>query len=184
MTPGWDCAMDAVWAGMKTLISYISTRVHGWLGTSTVSSDILKGSALNSRHKISVSHVVNRCAVYPHFVPFTEHRQSRFSIIPNDKWAFCYWSAANLYPTLLKPNGLQPTRLICPWDFPGNNSGVGCHFLLQGIFPTQGSNPHLLHWQAGSLSRSQQTSCTVIVKVAQSCPILCDPTDYIAHGIL
>ena len=41
-----------------------------------------------------------------------------------------------------------------PWDFPGENTGVGCHFLLQGIFSTQGSNPHLLrvwHWQADSL---------------------------------
>ena len=34
--------------------------------------------------------------------------------------------------------------------FPGKNTGVGCHFLLQGIFPAQGLNPHLLHWQAGS----------------------------------
>ena len=33
----------------------------------------------------------------------------------------------------------------CPWDFPGKNTGVGCHFLLQGIFLTQGSNLHLLH---------------------------------------
>ena len=32
-----------------------------------------------------------------------------------------------------------------PWDFPGKNTGVGCHFLLQGIFPTQGSNPGLPH---------------------------------------
>ena len=31
-----------------------------------------------------------------------------------------------------------------PWDFPGNNTGVGCHFLLQGISPTQGLNPSLL----------------------------------------
>ena len=41
-----------------------------------------------------------------------------------------------------------------PWDFPGKNIGVGCYFLLQGIFPTQESNPCLLHlwpWQAGSL---------------------------------
>ena len=44
----------------------------------------------------------------------------------------------------------------CPWDFTGNNTGVGCHFLLQGIFPTQGSNLHLLrcrqilyHWATG-----------------------------------
>ena len=38
--------------------------------------------------------------------------------------------------------------------FPGMNMGVGCHFRLQGIFPTQGLNPgllHLLHWQADSL---------------------------------
>ncbi|MGE2757601.1 hypothetical protein, partial [Escherichia coli] len=47
-------------------------------------------------------------------------------------------------------------RLLCPWDFPGKNTGVGCHFLLQGIFPTQGSNPHLLHWQVDSLPLSHQ----------------------------
>ena len=38
------------------------------------------------------------------------------------------------------PYGLQPTRLLRPWDFPGKNTGVGCHFPLQGIFPTQGLN--------------------------------------------
>ena len=45
----------------------------------------------------------------------------------------------------LQPHGLQPTRLLRPWDSPGQNTGVGCHFLLQGIFPTQGSHPGLLH---------------------------------------
>ena len=35
--------------------------------------------------------------------------------------------------------------LLHPWDFPGNSTGVDCHFLLQGIFPTQGLNPGLLH---------------------------------------
>ena len=34
-------------------------------------------------------------------------------------------------------------QALCPWDYPGKNTGVGCHFLLQGIFPTQGLNPHL-----------------------------------------
>ena len=43
----------------------------------------------------------------------------------------------------LQPHGLLPSRLLCPWDFPGKNTAVGCHFLLQGIFPTQGSNPGL-----------------------------------------
>ena len=49
----------------------------------------------------------------------------------------------------LQPHGVQPARLLCPWNFPGKNTGVGCHFLLQGVFPTQGSSPHLLsllHW--------------------------------------
>ena len=44
--------------------------------------------------------------------------------------------------------------LLCPWHFSGKNIGVCCHFLLQGIFLTRGSNPclwHLLHWQADSL---------------------------------
>ena len=51
----------------------------------------------------------------------------------------------------LWPHGLQHTRLLCPWDFPGKNTGVGCHFLLQGFFPTWRLNPHLLYWQADSL---------------------------------
>ena len=41
-------------------------------------------------------------------------------------------------------NCFWPYRLLCPWDFPGKNTGVGCHFLFQGIFPTQRSNPGLL----------------------------------------
>ena len=47
-------------------------------------------------------------------------------------------------------------------DFPGKNTGVGCHFLLQGIFPTQGSNPYLLHWQWNSTLSSVQISCSVM----------------------
>ena len=39
---------------------------------------------------------------------------------------------------------LKPPRLLSPWDFPGKNTGVGCRFLLQGIFPTQGSNRDLM----------------------------------------
>ena len=49
-----------------------------------------------------------------------------------------------------RPHGLQPTRLLHPWDFPGKSTGVGCHCLLQKIFPNQGLNSHLLHWQADS----------------------------------
>ena len=54
----------------------------------------------------------------------------------------------------LQPHELHRSRLLCPWDSPGKNTQVGCRAPLQGIFPTQGSNPHLsrlLHSQAGSL---------------------------------
>ena len=45
----------------------------------------------------------------------------------------------------------SPTRLLCPWNFPGKNTAVDCHFLLQGIFLTQGLNLCLLHCHADSL---------------------------------
>ena len=51
----------------------------------------------------------------------------------------------------LRPTGPYPTRFFCPWNFPGRNTGVGCHALLQGIFPTQESNWCLLYWQADYL---------------------------------
>ena len=56
----------------------------------------------------------------------------------------------------LRPYSLQPARLLCQWDFPGKNTGVGCHFpsFLQGIFLIQRLSPcllHLLHWQVDSL---------------------------------
>ena len=44
----------------------------------------------------------------------------------------------------LGPLGLQPARFLCPWDFPGKNTRVGCHFLLQGIFPNTGTEPKSL----------------------------------------
>ena len=57
------------------------------------------------------------------------------------KWK---WSRSVVSDSL-RPHGLGPTRLLPPWDSPGKTTGVDCHFLLQGIFPTQGSNPGLPH---------------------------------------
>ena len=62
--------------------------------------------------------------------------------------SMAYWSKKVLVMQsclTLRSHGLQLTRLLCPWDFPGKDTGVSCHFLLQGIFPTQGLNPGLLH---------------------------------------
>ena len=54
----------------------------------------------------------------------------------------CHFSCVRLCLT----QGLQPAMLLCPWDSPGKNTRVGYHApLLQGIFPTQESNPHLLY---------------------------------------
>ena len=57
----------------------------------------------------------------------------------------CCCSVTKSCLTLLQPHRLHPARLLCPWDFPDNNTGVGYHFLFQGIFLTQRSNLHLLN---------------------------------------
>ena len=79
---------------------------------------------------------------------------------------------------LLGPHGLQPIRLLCTWDSPGKNTGVGCHALLQGIFPTQGWIPCLLcllHWPGGSLPLAP--SCCPIEPEYSSQPFY-PPYDY------
>ena len=74
----------------------------------------------------------------------------------------CY--VASVVSDSVRPYRRQPTRLCCPWDSPGKNTGVGCHFLLQCMKVKSES------------------------EVAQSCPTLCDPVDCSppgssAHGI-
>ena len=65
------------------------------------------------------------------------------------------WARSVVF-TSVQTHGLQSARLLCPWNFPDKNAGVGCHFLLQGTFWTQGSNLHLPHWQPDSLPLSHQ----------------------------
>ena len=67
----------------------------------------------------------------------------------------CWWCLiAKSYLTLFWPYALLPARVLCLWDLPGKNTAVGCHFLIQGLFQTQGLNPHLLHWQVDTLPLS------------------------------
>ena len=54
----------------------------------------------------------------------------------------CVLSCVQLFST---PWTVARQAPLCPWDFPSQNTGVGCHVFLQGIFPTQGLNPCLLH---------------------------------------
>ena len=80
----------------------------------------------------------------------------------------CAWSLSRVWLC-----GLQPARLLCLWDSIGNNTGVGCHALLQGIFPPQGLNPCflcLLHWQAGSLPPAPPGKPIQFLKLRSWCP--------------
>ena len=79
----------------------------------------------------------------------------------NGSWDTVWGLSHSVVSISLQPYGLQPTRLHCPWDVPGTNTRVGCHALLQGIFPTQELNLCLLcllHQQTDSLPLSHQGS--------------------------
>ena len=51
-----------------------------------------------------------------------------------------YMPSRSVVYNSLRPHGMQASMLFRPWDFPGKNTAVGCYFLPQGIFPTQGLN--------------------------------------------
>ena len=74
--------------------------------------------------------------LYPEGMKDTEGIQTKEQKNKTISWM---WSRS------VMSHSLRPTRVLCPWDFPGNSTGVDCHFLLQGIFPTQWSNPDLPH---------------------------------------
>ena len=71
----------------------------------------------------------------------------RSSLADSDMYMACVCVCSVMFDSL-QLHGLQPARLFHLWNFPGKDTGVGYHFLLQGIFLSQGSN---LHWQADSL---------------------------------
>jgi len=83
---------------------------------------------------------------------------------------------------LFMPPGLYSTRLLYSWNFPGKNTGAGCHFLLQGIFLAQGLNPcllHLLHWQVGSLPLCHlRNNCQYSVGLIKSIVITNKPNSF------
>ena len=64
---------------------------------------------------------------------------------------------------LCDPMDSSLQQALCPWDFLGESTGVGCHFLLQGIFPTQASNPGLPHCRQMLYCLSHQGSPIFIV---------------------
>ena len=74
-------------------------------------------------------------------------KQETISIVHGTRVKFDDWKwkwSCSVMSDSLRSHGLLSPRLLCPRDFPGKSIGVGCNFLLQGIFLTQGSNPGLL----------------------------------------
>ena len=100
----------------------------------------------------SIPHIL-----FPVAIRTTENTEKQLGRWPHDGQAweltFVFVLCAQLScPTLSDlMNCSLPGSSLGQWDFPGKNTGVGCHFLLQGIYPAQRSNPHLLHWQEDSL---------------------------------
>ena len=97
-----------------------------------------------------------------------EHKRSRYHAIRLFDWqvttcltlACCPWKwSHSVVSDSLWPCGLQPPRLLRPWNSPGKSTGVGCHFLLQWILPTQGSNLGLPHCRQMLHPLSHQRSC-------------------------
>ena len=79
---------------------------------------------------------------------------------PYDVWDFTSPVCINclVVPDSLLPQGLEPARLLCPWDSPSKNTGVGCHPLLQGVFLTQVLSPGLLLFRQTLYRLSHQGS--------------------------
>ena len=72
------------------------------------------------------------------FKNFQDLLPSYFQICNRVLLSVCVCVTLSVVSDSLQPHGLKPARLLCPWDFPGKNIGEGCHFLLQGIFLSQG----------------------------------------------
>ena len=86
-------------------------------------------------------------------------------------------------------DSLRPHRVYSPWNSPGQNTGVGSCSLLQGIFPTQGSNPGLPHYRRILYCLSHQSRPRILEwvhfsSVAQSSLTLCNPMDCSTPGLL
>ena len=93
----------------------------------------------------------------------------------------CVCLVAQSCPNLCDPMDCNLPGSFVHGDSPGKKTGVGCHTLFQGIFPTQRSNPGISHcrWILYQLSHTKNTGvgAAAAAKSLQSCPTLCDPID-------
>ena len=130
--------------GAPTLTSQES---HGWECSWPLSLSFRQATVFSFVQVLKLSSSLNQihARIYLHVF--------RYACV----WCCCF--THSVMPDSLQPHGLKPTRFLYSWDFPSKNTRVGCHFLLQGIFLTQGS-PTL---QVDSLPLSHQGNPYVCV---------------------
>ena len=93
-----------------------------------------------------------------HWQLFTQHLLCIYNYLHDIYIVLGIIVSHSVVSSSLRFHGLQAAKLLCPWNFPGKNTGVGSHSLLQGIFLTQGSNLGLLHGRQILYSLSYQGS--------------------------
>ena len=118
--------------GASASASVLSMSIQGWfpLGLTGWISVATQGTLKNLLQHHSLKASVLQCSAF-------------FMVQLSLGMCSVFW-VTSVMSDSLQPHGLYPARLLCPWDSPGKNTRVDCHTLLQGIFLTQGSYPHLL----------------------------------------
>ena len=114
---------------------------------------------LNRDHSV-IFKIASKYYILDSFVDNDGYSISSKGFLPTvvDIMVCCCYKVASVMSDSVRPHRWQPTRLLRPWDSPGKNSGVGCHFLLQ-CMKVKSEN-----------------------EVTHSCPTLCDPMDYSLPG--
>ena len=110
-----------------------------------------KGNRLNVK-----SLVLLQCCCVRHCCSETPKGRNNVALM-------CVHADTSIMPDSAWPYRLQTTRLLCPWYSLGKNTGMDCHALLQGIFPTQGLNPDLLLCRKILYNLSFQGSLNAII---------------------
>ena len=139
---------------MISYVSYIAGRLFThWATWEWISIKLLKCKLVcfkKAEAHASLYSEYERRSGRPWFCLWLHSYLTRLDSVENSEkipFLFFAWpcSVATVMSDPLWPHGLKPAWLLCPWDFPGKNTEVGCHFLLQGIFQTQGLSSSLLH---------------------------------------
>ena len=85
------------------------------------------------------------------------------------RWSCCRCTcglSCSVMSDSLQLHGLSPARLLCPWDSPGKNTGVGCYALPQSVFPTHWLNPGLPHCRQILYHLSHQENPRILERIA------------------